>query len=449
MCGIIAGFHFGGKSALPVNKFVMNQLQEQLTRGKEGFGMVQILPEGVEVLRSTELTKAYIDLYMNPSMAMMFHHRFPTSTPNKLGQTHPIVVAHESLKSTFLVIHNGVISGPQEARTRHEAAGFTYTTLITIPGTPWGHQTSPAIEKFNDTEALAIELALFIEGKSKLIDVRGSAAFVVLEMTKDWKPLRVHFGRNDANPLLMSKSQNHLYLSSEKGQHNGNMVTPLTLYSANLADPLMNLTKKSFKMAAPLPLPAYTPKAKDLSSPYSGYTGVRSDWYCSTDKCYQGRITGSISCATHQNVLQKSTTTEIPTKGPMGFQSERERQLAALPAGQVSVEAKEEAVEKGQEEDDRYVAADEVLQEFFDILRDGEIPDAHAYGALMTDIFLRTTYEKKMFLRNDGVPEKSLQAFTGELFAVVTDTLEAEDEMDRQMAMDEAYGDSIITNLTP
>jgi hypothetical protein len=262
MCGLIAGFHIGANSKEPVNEFIINQYEDQYTRGQKGYGIVRITPgEPVAIDRATEGVKMMMDLYAKDSPMIMFHHRQPTSTENWMDQTHPIKVENGSLAHNYLVIHNGVISNDRDKRKEHLELGFTYTTEYTE--TSWKGDTG--ILKFNDSECLAIELARFIEGQGETIDIRGSAAFIALQCTKGWVPTKVFFGRNEGNPLKMAKTQTKMYLSSEGP---GNDITPFQLYSAGITDPKMELTKRAFKMAEPIHTTYHYPRSSfDYGTP--------------------------------------------------------------------------------------------------------------------------------------------------------------------------------------
>ena len=99
---------------------------------------------------------------------------------------------------------------------KHMEEKFIYQTYYETHY-PWkaSVRSDKAVGKFNDSESLAIELAKFIEGKSEKIESYGNAAFIVLQCTKDWLPVAIHFGRNDGKPLCIEKGDNELYLASE------------------------------------------------------------------------------------------------------------------------------------------------------------------------------------------------------------------------------------------
>lgn len=228
MCGIILGINHG-KNEENVNEWAINQLEDQISRGSQGFGITFINKEGrVETKRSTEMTKAMIDLYMNPSKFIMIHHRIPTSSENKLKQTHPIVVDNLLLKHKYLVIHNGVLYNEDALKSEHERLGFKYTTEYKSES---GYDRDEI--KFNDSESVAIEMALFAEKKISQTRIRGSVACIVLQCSKKTnKVLQVFYYRN-TNPLKLSKTRGKIRLSSE-GE--GDEVKADSLYSFNLKD---------------------------------------------------------------------------------------------------------------------------------------------------------------------------------------------------------------------
>jgi predicted glutamine amidotransferase len=230
MCGIIGAMNFG-KNEEPVNQWVIDRLEDQLERGKEGFGVVFVKKDGAyEITRATELTLPLIDLRMKQSSAIFMHHRKPTSSANKVSQTHPILVDNGSLKHKYLVMHNGVVRNDEGLKKIHEKdLGFTYTT--------WHKRKWYQREEweFNDTEAFAIELARFIEGQSPMLMTEGTAAFIALQIDKEKdKVIRVYFGRKDDNPLNLAVGTGMIRLSSE-GE--GNEIKPFKLYHFNLDKP--------------------------------------------------------------------------------------------------------------------------------------------------------------------------------------------------------------------
>ena len=178
MCGIILHANFKYKDSPPqqANESVINQYQDQYQRGTQGYGAVMINEEReICIKRATEATKMLIDLYSVEAPIVLLHHRTPTSSKNKISQTHPIFVHNDKLKFAYLIMHNGVISNDDEIKALHEKEGFNYTTHRALTETTF---------EFNDSECLAIELALFMEKIIPTMRVSGSAAFIGVKIDK-------------------------------------------------------------------------------------------------------------------------------------------------------------------------------------------------------------------------------------------------------------------------
>lgn len=263
MCGLLAAFNTtitkGEKKkeieikATPVNDFIIDQYEDQHSRGQKGFGIIRISEKGkVEVDRACEGTKFLLDLYMKESKMIIAHHRMPTSTENKMDQTHPIVVSNDLLQSDYLVVHNGIIGNDDELKKKHEELGFVYTTEYSYSYT---QSSQYNYSKFNDSEALAIELALFIEKKISAIGTDNSAAFIILQLDKKTHiAQKVYFGKNGRADLKMSKTRGKLRLSSE-GE--GSDVKENLLYAFDIKDETMDLTSQKMlfiKKEAPKPV---------------------------------------------------------------------------------------------------------------------------------------------------------------------------------------------------
>jgi len=229
MCGIIFSANFEKKKEETSNEWIINQYQDQINRGSQGFGAVFIQPDGTyKVTKACEQTKILMDLYHkeNQTPIILMHHRFPTSSENKMIEAHPIEVNNGLLKHKYLMVHNGIINSANETKKKHEEElGFVYTTQ---------RKRNNLYDEFNDSECLAIELARLIEKQDNKININGSMAFIMLQIDKkENKITKMFFGHNNGAPLKMSKTQNKLRLSSE-GE--GNDVEELYLYSCNLTD---------------------------------------------------------------------------------------------------------------------------------------------------------------------------------------------------------------------
>ena len=247
MCGIILAVNTNKKEkSKSVNNFIINQYEDQYSRGKEGFGIIRLNPESFEIDRATEPYKFLINLYQKESAMMIVHHRTPTSTANKISQTHPILVSNKYLEHDYLIIHNGIIYNAEENKKEHEALGFKYQTeLKKQEESEYSYYRN---HTFNDSESLAVEMSLFIENKIKEIRTRGSMAFIALQIErKTQKPLQVFFGRKD-NPLNMyeykDKTKSNLRLSSEGI---GEPIKESLLYSFKISDKQINIKKTKMK----------------------------------------------------------------------------------------------------------------------------------------------------------------------------------------------------------
>jgi len=265
MCGIIGMFNINNNKEA-VNEEVINQLEDQKTRGMEGFGAILITDKlDVIVKRATTHAKLLMDLYQTPSRMIILHHRMPTSSLNRLSQTHPILVKNGSLKHAYLVVHNGIISNDDEVKKLHEEMGFVYTTA---------HDPKIADGKFNDSEALAIEVARFIEKQTNKIEVNGSATFIALQFDpKTNKALKVFFGTNRANSLNMAKTRDIIRLSSEG---KGGQVTSDLLYQFDFKN--FKLKKEKITINFGSTIGYETTKMTPYNSRYTGYSSSMSEY---------------------------------------------------------------------------------------------------------------------------------------------------------------------------
>ena len=196
MCGLI-GWVSKDKKIPPARAidYVVNQFEDQQGRGTRGFGIVKIDDKGiVSVDRATEAAKMFHDMYTDPqSRHILFHHRMPTSSDNLMSQTHPMAIENEELTYKWLIAHNGVISNDEELKAVHEKAGYLYETEYRKA---WAANSASYTMKFNDSEAIAIELARFFEGKIPDIGAKGGFTFWAISRTKDDKVHQILLGTN-------------------------------------------------------------------------------------------------------------------------------------------------------------------------------------------------------------------------------------------------------------
>ena len=226
MCGIVTVVRPTEQNTA---KTVFKAYNKQATRGTEGYGFVSAKSDGTLVAYQRTQTLADIRtlLQKNTSNVVMFHHRLPTSVPNIAGVNHPIVVKNETLKHDYYVVHNGVISNDTERKSIHNKLGFSYTTELKrgwcVNG-EWYEQLDSV--EYNDSEALAIDLARYIDGKTRVVDSVGAAAYVVMQFAKQSGKLKaIHYGRNASNPLYETHlADGSLLITSENVHRTGTSV---------------------------------------------------------------------------------------------------------------------------------------------------------------------------------------------------------------------------------
>ena len=238
MCGLIGIIN--RKNNTENNQQIIDQYQDQITRGQQGFGIVTISKNSFKIHRATHDSKALLDLYqMNKEQIILFHHRYPTSTNNKIKQTHPIYVSHPELKFDWYIMHNGVISNDYKLKNKHEnELGYVYTTNEEQTYT---NSMSKYI-RFNDSESFAIELARHLEKKSDEITSQGGASWIAFKINKKTnKPISILWGTNGKNPLDISYTKNSIFLGSKLDQ--GIPVLPDMAIHINVED-IFNPKKK-------------------------------------------------------------------------------------------------------------------------------------------------------------------------------------------------------------
>lgn len=217
MCGICYVKRFDGKSA---QRMVLKRYSAQKTRGSEGFGYVAI-DDGhtVSTRHSASEKEIKESIERESANEILFHHRYPTSTPNFSCAAHPIIVDNEKLKYRYSVVHNGIIYNDTELRTTHLKEGYEYTTEIY---SSWISKKGNFLRndevKWNDSESLAIELAKDLDGDTPkgLGHIRGSIAFIALQIEKGSnKVRRLYYGRNASSPLMFHQTKEFTSICSE------------------------------------------------------------------------------------------------------------------------------------------------------------------------------------------------------------------------------------------
>lgn len=196
MCGLAYKHSFDGS---PVNEWVFDTYTAQRDRGHDGFGLFN----GVHLVHAAmeERIINWLSKGTNKSSLLMFHHRWPTSTINVKKAAHPFTTRKYFGDSEYVMVHNGVIRNSLSRHTEHKKSGIKY-------------QSSLKNGKFNDSEALLWDFALWQEGKLKEIEVVGDVAFICMKLTKG-KLDKLFYYRNTARPLHILKDKGSLSLASE------------------------------------------------------------------------------------------------------------------------------------------------------------------------------------------------------------------------------------------
>ncbi len=106
-------------------------------------------------------------------------------------------------------------------RDEHKKLGFNYSTEIECIWRAGNVETSRTIE-WNDSEALAIELARDLDSTQGGISVSGSIAFMCLQVNKTTgEAINLYFGRNEGSPLKLDALEGiYMCVSSEGTDEN-------------------------------------------------------------------------------------------------------------------------------------------------------------------------------------------------------------------------------------
>lgn len=277
----------------PVAQRIADLYRSQIHRGKEGFGYIAIADGRiVNVARATSEVSIMGQLMKEKAGIILFHHRFPTSTKNVLMATHPIFVSNDELTYDYYVAHNGVITNDTKLKLEHEKIGYRYTTQfteITYAVQAGGKnvekltQTSPV---FNDSEAFAIELARYLEGKSDSVGIMGAVAFWAVAVRKGTNEVtEIMYGKNFGRDLCIKENNKYIEVSSETGRD----VRDMRIFSYMAEDGFETLYEMDFiidkaepvrrdvtagvtQQRIPAVTPGFLPSSQNIESKPMGYT---------------------------------------------------------------------------------------------------------------------------------------------------------------------------------
>lgn len=196
MCGIVYSINLNDK---PVAPTILKRYKAQRSRGTEGFGYY--LPGVNRLTHNTKEGRTLSLLRREAASEILFHHRFPTSTENVRNACHPFSTK-DHFENNYVVVHNGMVSNTSQLKKEHEELGIKYIS-------------EQQDGRFNDSEALAYDLARYFEGQTEYVKASGSIAFIAIKRDSAGKPMALMFARNNRNPLVMKKTKNSITISSQ------------------------------------------------------------------------------------------------------------------------------------------------------------------------------------------------------------------------------------------
>lgn len=246
MCGLILGISLKGK---PMNKQVLDQYEKQKLRGRQGFGIFD--GDYNNLIRETKEDSILNWLRKYKSTDILFHHRFPTSTENVKNACHPFST-RDHFETNYILIHNGRVSNAGSLKLDHKKLGIEY------------YSVQKNNQAFNDSEALAWDVALYLEGKQEGLVAYGGIAFICMAIKDGKKTL--HFARN-SSPLYMQINKKRVFLASVQGTANTE-VKPHTLYSFDFETKKLT-EKKLYVKAYPADHEEVTPIVVRHPNPYT------------------------------------------------------------------------------------------------------------------------------------------------------------------------------------
>lgn len=226
MCGILTVQCKRGTSAV---KPLLKRYHKQEYRGRSGYGYIAINQEGYvsEVVRKTDEEGITEALQNENSATIMMHHRAPTSLPNYEGATHPFFVTDPRFRHDYYFMHNGVIHNHVFLWAEYAKQGFKFQSEMAtgkyheFVNSGEFYDTREDKTQINDSEVLAIDLAMFIEGQQTVIKSAGTIAFMGLQLVKEGpekgKVISIVYGNNGGNPLEIEEDKVLLSISSEAG----------------------------------------------------------------------------------------------------------------------------------------------------------------------------------------------------------------------------------------
>lgn len=260
MCGFV---YLSRKDGRPAYKSVLKRYRAQKARGTQGFGYVAIHEGQVVSYQRAETEHEIVNLLAKEKASeILFHHRNPTGTPNMSELAHPFLIESDLLEHQYFVGHNGTIRNSSQLKDAHEKMGFEYSseTLKAFISKNGEHHIHGVA--WNDSESIAIETALALDGKKFVVDTEGPAAVVGLQ-TKGKKVISRFFFRNNLNPLKFHEDKIMISITS---MGEGVIIPPEKMFKLDATGGYSVISEKF------LPFLSYKPT---INYDYSGKTTDR------------------------------------------------------------------------------------------------------------------------------------------------------------------------------
>lgn len=253
MCGLISVL---SKRRKPAGQYAFELYKKQASRGRDGYGYIAIHDNKIVSLeRSKDEETIRAKLMKEKAEMIMFHHRFPTSTDNTVGTTHPMFVSNGELEYDYYFAHNGVITNASQLKVEHNNLGYNYLTehkLMEVAEYPHGLDPEVVGEpkiKFNDSESLAIELARYIEGRVERVETEGAAAFWGVSVVKGTNQVhRIYYGKNKGRDLSFFKNKKWFGVTSITGED----LADMQLFTLDLSTRNIEQTELRIDEAKPV-----------------------------------------------------------------------------------------------------------------------------------------------------------------------------------------------------
>ncbi len=253
MCGII---YIKKKnkflSSAKLNELLIGAYDNQSHRGSDGFGFVaRDVYNTVHYKRATTLSDIKKELEKINIVEILFHHRYPTSTVNLEETAHPFLISDSRLKYDYYFVHNGSISNAdkiKEVIDKHYIQVMsevrTTRTVKNIVDNQIELVDYETELTYNDSEVLGIELALYNEGIIREVTSVGNATVFLIAVDKNSCDfVSLSFGRNEGRPLVCSRNDNYIMLSSESKDNNIEQVEPNVYWKYDYTTDTMEQSK--------------------------------------------------------------------------------------------------------------------------------------------------------------------------------------------------------------